>query len=189
MSYTPTEWQAGDIVTATKLNNIEQGIVGVSSNSWEFIKEETFTHAEEADKTIDTDADGNSFELTDIILRFDLPADQTANIGDFGRVKAYANDTNVADVLVNTMTVAAGGSARCATAFFLQKNGLLLKFTQASQLHGSGGYIQMMSNSNTLANESVVTPIVLMPVTVGFTSLVIRKVTGKCHYILYGKRK
>lgn len=27
MSYTPTEWKTGDIITAEKLNNIEQGIV------------------------------------------------------------------------------------------------------------------------------------------------------------------
>ena len=31
MSYTPTEWQTGDIVTAEKLNKIENGIAGVSS--------------------------------------------------------------------------------------------------------------------------------------------------------------
>ena len=28
MSYTPTEWATGDVITAEKLNNIEQGIVG-----------------------------------------------------------------------------------------------------------------------------------------------------------------
>lgn len=27
MSYTPTEWKTGDVITADKLNNIEQGIV------------------------------------------------------------------------------------------------------------------------------------------------------------------
>lgn len=29
MAYNPTNWQAGDIVTAEKLNNIEQGISGL----------------------------------------------------------------------------------------------------------------------------------------------------------------
>ena len=28
MSYTPTEWKTGDIITAEKLNNMESGIVG-----------------------------------------------------------------------------------------------------------------------------------------------------------------
>lgn len=32
MSYTPTTWQTGDIVTADKLNNIENGIVGVETD-------------------------------------------------------------------------------------------------------------------------------------------------------------
>ena len=27
MAYTPTNWQDGDIITAAKLNNIEQGLV------------------------------------------------------------------------------------------------------------------------------------------------------------------
>ncbi len=30
MSYTPTEWQTGDVVTAEKLNNIENGIENAS---------------------------------------------------------------------------------------------------------------------------------------------------------------
>ena len=32
MSYTPTEWKAGDTVTSVKLNKIEQGIANNSSN-------------------------------------------------------------------------------------------------------------------------------------------------------------
>ena len=32
MSYTPTEWKAGDTVTSAKLNKIEQGISNNSSN-------------------------------------------------------------------------------------------------------------------------------------------------------------
>ena len=39
MSYTPTEWKAGDTVTSAKLNKIEQGIVTASSNSGTFIVE------------------------------------------------------------------------------------------------------------------------------------------------------
>lgn len=32
MSYTPTEWDSGDIITAEKLNKIEQGISEASSS-------------------------------------------------------------------------------------------------------------------------------------------------------------
>lgn len=31
MSYTPTEWATGDVITAEKLNNMESGIVGAGS--------------------------------------------------------------------------------------------------------------------------------------------------------------
>lgn len=33
MSYTPTEWDNGDVITAAKLNKIEQGISEVSNSS------------------------------------------------------------------------------------------------------------------------------------------------------------
>lgn len=40
MSYTPTEWQTGDTITAEKLNNMEQGIVGaVASFNIEFFRD------------------------------------------------------------------------------------------------------------------------------------------------------
>lgn len=42
MSYTPTEWKTGDVITADKLNNIEQGIVnapGVAVFEFEVISD------------------------------------------------------------------------------------------------------------------------------------------------------
>ena len=33
MAYTPTEWKTGDVITAPKLNNIEQGIVNAGGDS------------------------------------------------------------------------------------------------------------------------------------------------------------
>ena len=32
MSYTPTEWKTGDVITADKLNNMEDGIVNAGQN-------------------------------------------------------------------------------------------------------------------------------------------------------------
>lgn len=32
MSYTPSEWKTGDVITAEKLNNMESGIVNVGSS-------------------------------------------------------------------------------------------------------------------------------------------------------------
>lgn len=55
MAYTPTEWQTGDIITATKLNNMEQGIanaggvlqVGVNNNildkTWKEISDAAYS--------------------------------------------------------------------------------------------------------------------------------------------------
>ena len=33
MSYTPTEWKTGDIVTSTKLNKLEQGVANASGGA------------------------------------------------------------------------------------------------------------------------------------------------------------
>ena len=32
MSYTPTQWQSGDVITSAKLNNMETGINAVSNS-------------------------------------------------------------------------------------------------------------------------------------------------------------
>lgn len=37
MSYTPTDWKTGDVITAEKLNNMESGIVS-GQNNVEFVK-------------------------------------------------------------------------------------------------------------------------------------------------------
>lgn len=34
MSYTPTEWATGDVITAEKLNKMEQGIAGIAGIFW-----------------------------------------------------------------------------------------------------------------------------------------------------------
>lgn len=42
MSYTPTNWKSGDVVTSTKLNKMEQGIAG---NGLLICTEDSSTHA------------------------------------------------------------------------------------------------------------------------------------------------
>lgn len=41
MSYTPTEWATGDVITAEKLNNMEDGIVGSAKVLFIEVNEET----------------------------------------------------------------------------------------------------------------------------------------------------
>lgn len=33
MAYTPTEWKSGDVITAEKLNNIEEGLMNTGDNN------------------------------------------------------------------------------------------------------------------------------------------------------------
>ena len=52
MSYTPINWQTGDIITAEKLNNIEEGVENsynynfdtvIKENGWAFLSQGIFS--------------------------------------------------------------------------------------------------------------------------------------------------
>ena len=54
MSYTPTEWQSGDIVTSTKLNKLENGLAAAASGGGVMVVNTALNEAETAyvmDKT------------------------------------------------------------------------------------------------------------------------------------------
>lgn len=51
-SYTPTTWATGDIITATKLNNIEQGIANAGGGSSDFSTAEVTFVNNTADKVL-----------------------------------------------------------------------------------------------------------------------------------------
>lgn len=43
MSYTPTNWQNGNVITANKLNHAEEGIAALSNRNYMNIQRVTFT--------------------------------------------------------------------------------------------------------------------------------------------------
>lgn len=62
MSYTPTEWKTGDIITAPKLNNIEQGIVNLDRSNAEIVRLR-FTQTGYGNWSATLESDGSDFTL------------------------------------------------------------------------------------------------------------------------------
>lgn len=62
MSYTPTEWKTGDIITAPKLNNIEQGIVNLDRSNVEIVRLR-FTQSGDGIWSASLESDGSDFTL------------------------------------------------------------------------------------------------------------------------------
>lgn len=170
--------------TADALTKIQK-MLGVYQAPWELIREDTVTNATEANIEITVDGNGNAFELTDIILIFETPNQETASAkGDFGKIQFYTGSTTHEDVLVNAWTQQANTSAHIALAFIEQKDGLLQKKVMLNTTQGGIGTVGMQAMANKY-NE-------LCPVkvaSVAFSKVVITLVTGTGHYVLFGKRK
>ena len=62
MSYTPTEWTTGDIITAPNLNNIEQGIVNLYGSKVEIVRLR-FTQSGDGSCSATLESDGSDFTL------------------------------------------------------------------------------------------------------------------------------
>ena len=84
MSYEKTTWETGDIVTAEKLNNLENGVASANGGSGVFVVNVTETYDEEMETTILThDADindimnawydGKLIKTVDVVVDLDDP--------------------------------------------------------------------------------------------------------------------
>lgn len=108
MSYTPTEWQTGDIITAEKLNNMESGIAGtVISFNIEFFRDEEegvsriilfaspaeVQAAYQAGAIVIAKGDLTAFGTTEMCVLYFSYASE-----DFSMVNFYGHDPNIGGV-------------------------------------------------------------------------------------------
>lgn len=169
-----------------------QKMLGIYEAPWELIREDTFTNADMANHVIDVDGNGQAFELTDAIMIFETPVQETysekANYGqlwfyyDAATSKYWASESGA-------WTQAATTAAHGIMAILRQEKGNLksLAFTtvttssnRATINYRYGSGLLSSSTSQTLnLNEG--------PFTI--TKVTIPGVQGTGHYKLIGKRK
>lgn len=160
---------------------------GYQPVQWELIREDSQTNDTEADITIDVDGNGQPFELTDVRLLFWTPVQTVASgKGDYGRVFLYDKDNVQRNGFYwNAWTQAANASARIAMGEIIQEDGMIeTTFTKNTT---DTGDTQIYATLRIGQSDPRFWMMPAQPHV--YTRIVIKKVTGKGAYRLYGKRK
>lgn len=70
MSYTPTEWESGEVITAEKLNNIERGVIKVEEEAMDkpysktYIENNLYTYTKTPSEIEEIDAQHHTIKFT-----------------------------------------------------------------------------------------------------------------------------
>ena len=160
-----------------------QKMLGIYQAPWELIREDDITNATQADIEITVDGNGNAFELTDARLMVSFPTqDVQAGLGDYGRISFYYNDSASDDLFIGSFSQAVGTS-RGGQAQIIQRDGMIERSVVPNNTASLS--VQMaVHNGFTTSNSSH-----WQLETKYYKKIVIKAVTGRCRYILYGKRK
>ena len=164
-----------------------QKMLGIYEAPWELIREDTFTNDTEADHVITVDGNGESFELTDVVLMFETPVQETASAkGTYGDITFYDGNTAILTPECGSWTQEANGAAHGCT-MIIEQNGCLLRSAfSRSATHTNGGNMQWRYGKGF---DTPMQSVRYMQTPTKFTKINILKVTGTGHYILLGKRK
>ena len=165
-----------------------QKMLGIYEAPWELIREDTFTNAEAGEHIVDVDANGDTFELTDILLELLVPthAEDTV-MGDYGRVYFREQGALAATIFTlntSSKTISANSTPNMAIAYLTQENGLMkLSFNQWGT-RTTRSNVQVLFENDIVATSA---PIRIKESVID--SIRIGQVTGQMSYRLFGKRK
>ena len=167
-----------------------QKMLGIYQAPWELIREDTFTNDTEADHFVTVDSDGLPFELTDIIVMFETPTQNTdASKGKYGQIHIYRygqSGSPYVQLECGAWTQTAGSAPRGCAAVVEQKDGLLFSQSVASTSTSNRAAINYRyTQSFATASSGIFMP----GFVVIFNKVGIPAVTGTGHYKIYGKRK
>lgn len=164
-----------------------QKMLGIYEAPWELIQEETFTNEEEADHIITFDLNNNPFQLTDVIMSFELPKqDNVASKMNWGQIWYYYNDSNkYLAPEAGQWTQEANASAN-GFKNFIETKGDLVIYNDAARTtsSNSGTFRYRYVAGLTGSSESIQ----IIPNFYVY-KINIKTVTGTAHYKLFGKRK
>lgn len=190
---------AGDSTQAASNNNVGyytdtakvkiQQMLGIQTQAWELIREDTFTNATEDSHTITTDSSGNSFALTDVFFMFETPkvADAAAEKGTYGQIHFYYDTNSYFASEGGAWTQAANSSAHGCMVWITQELGglFVLRYTMsATTSNGAQWRTRYGAGFTSSAQGAQVYDSVKL-----ISKIVIPTVTGTGHYKLFGKRQ
>ena len=173
-----------------------QKMLGIYEAPWELIREDTFTFDTEADHEIIADANGQAFQLTDVIFMFETPKQETyAKKGYYGQVwfTLNGNENTRVQIEPGGWEQQANTSAHGFLAIGEQRDGMMFfnstaQTTMSNSFNVRYRYMGFGGNSN-LINGGLFPLNAFTNSDVYVTRIVIPSVTGTGHYRLYGKRK
>ena len=167
-----------------------QKMLGIYSAPWEFINEETFTNAEEADYTITTDSNNQAFELTDVLMMFETPQQETEAIkGAYGQIRFYHNSSSYFSSESGQWTQAANSSAHGFMVMIEQEPGGLFICRETAQTTTSNSAVWRTRYGAGFGENSTAQGLKMLSAPRTISKIMIMQVTGTGHYKLYGKRK
>ena len=165
-------------------------MLGYDSRKWEFINEETFTNAEEADYTITTDSNDQAFELTDVLLMFETPQQETEAIkGAYGQVRFYHNSSSYFASESGQWTQAANGAAHGFMVMIEQEPVGLFICRETAQTTTSNSANWRTRYGAGFGKDSTSQGLKMLSAPRAISKIIITQVTGTGHYKLYGKRQ
>lgn len=168
-----------------------QKMLGIYEAPWELIREDTFTNETAADHTINVDANGQAFELSDVVLVFTTPKQSTeSGKGDYGRIRFYYGSGNSSYIgtYINAYTQTANGEQRTAMSKITQSNGLLEAYSRNNS-NRTNTSVSLITSCNVIDVAPSTTSIQAISPPIAFNRIVITAVTGTAKYWLYGRRK
>ena len=169
-----------------------QKMLGIYEAPWELINEETFTNETEADYIITTDLNGNAFELTDAILLFETPTQETeAKCSCVVRYYFYGVNNYIATESYS-YTQSSNATATGFVSAFEQKQKMLHTWSIArATTSNNGGYMSRygVNFGMPLGRSGDRISYALLDEPIYCHQISILNVTGTGHYRLYGKRK
>lgn len=160
-----------------------QKMLGIYKAPWELIREDTFTNQETANYEVTVDKDGNAFELTDVIVMFETPKQETA-CSKGGYVYFFNGNTEIYYSSWVNWTQAANADATGMVVTIENKDGLIFVTTKAKSTNTNSasltsGFREGFTGKYEMIQENKG----------AITKITYQSILGTAHYKIYGKRK
>lgn len=162
-----------------------QKMLGIYEAPWELIREDTFTNETEADHVITVDGNGNAFELTDTIILFETPKQDTySSKGVYGQIHLLHDTSIISQPECGAWTQEANTNSHGCGVIFERKGTLCIVTTLRQTTTSNTMTMGIRFSSGLISSGNGIIVSVL-----NINKIIIKAVTGTGHYRLYGKRK